>query len=45
MRTIFKTEEFDEFYNNSENNLKQKIEYVSAIIETLPIIHSKIAKN
>ena len=45
MRTIFKTEEFDEFYNNSKYNLKQKIEYVSAIFDTKPINHSKIAKK
>gem|GEM_PF-591351 len=45
MRIIFRTEEFDEFYNDSDKKLKDKIEYVSAIIETIPVINTKVAKK
>jgi hypothetical protein len=45
MRTIFKTHEFLEFLNNSETNVKDKIDYLLEIIITQPVINIKIAKK
>lgn len=45
MRTIFKTDEFLEFLNNSETNVIDKIDYLLEIIITQPVINSKIAKK
>ncbi|MBG6109353.1 hypothetical protein IWX84_000208 [Flavobacterium sp. CG_9.10] len=45
MRTIFKTQEFLEFLNNSETNVIDKIDYLLEIIITQPVINSKIAKK
>jgi hypothetical protein len=45
MRTIFKTSEFLEFLNNSETNVKDKIDYLLEIIITQPVINIKIAKK
>lgn len=45
MRTIFKTQEFLEFLNNSETNVTDKIDYLLEIIITQPVINSKIAKK
>ncbi|QKJ62186.1 type II toxin-antitoxin system RelE/ParE family toxin [Flavobacterium sp. M31R6] len=45
MRTIFKTREFLEFLNNSETNVKDKIDYLLEIIITQPVINIKIAKK
>jgi hypothetical protein len=45
MRTIFKTSEFLEFLNNSETNVKDKIDYLLEIIIIQPVINIKIAKK
>ncbi|PVX45666.1 phage derived Gp49-like protein DUF891 [Flavobacterium sp. 103] len=45
MRTIFKTREFLEFLNNSETNVKDKIDYLLEIIIKQPVINIKIAKK
>jgi hypothetical protein len=45
MRTIFKTHEFLDFLNNSETNVKDKIDYLLEIIITQPVINIKIAKK
>ena len=45
MRTIFKTPEFLEFMNNSETNVKDKIDYLLDIIATQPVINTKVAKK
>jgi hypothetical protein len=45
MRTIFKTQEFVEFLNNSETNVIDKIYYLSEILATQPVINTKIAKK
>lgn len=45
MRKIFKTNEFSEFMNNSETNVKDKVDYLFDIITTQPVINSKVAKR
>jgi hypothetical protein len=45
MRKIFKTNEFLEFMNNSETNVKDKVDYLFDIITTQPVINSKVAKR
>ena len=45
MRKIFKTHEFLEFMNNSETNVKDKVDYLFDIITTQPVINSKVAKK
>ena len=45
MRKIFKTHEFLEFMNNSETNVKDKVDYLFDIITTQPVINSKVAKR
>ncbi len=45
MRTIFKTFEFLEFMDNSETNVKNKIDYLLDIIATQPVINTKVAKK
>lgn len=45
MRTIFKTLEFTEFLENSDQMTKDKIAYLSDIIITQPVINSKVAKK
>ena len=45
MIKIFKTNEFLEFMNNSETNVKDKVDYLFDIITTQPVINSKVAKR
>ena len=45
MRTIFKTQEFLEFLNNSETNVKDKIDYLLEVIITQTVINTKTAKK
>ena len=45
MRTIFRTNEYLEFFENSETNVQDKIYYLSEIIVTQAVINSKIAKK
>ena len=45
MRNIFKTNEFLEFFENSETNVQDKIYYLSEIIITQAVINTKVAKK
>lgn len=45
MRKIFKTNEFLEFMNNSETNVKDIVDYLFDIKTTQPVINSKVAKR
>lgn len=45
MRNIIFTDEFFEFLNNAENNVKIKIDYVLEVLITQNVINSKIAKK
>jgi hypothetical protein len=45
MRTIFRTNEFSLFLENSDQQTKDKIVYLSEIITTQPVINSKVAKK
>lgn len=45
MRNINFTDEFFEFLNNAENNVKIKIDYVLEVLITQNVINSKIAKK
>ncbi len=45
MRILFRTPEFDEFLENGDERLKQKMLYVSEILETQEVINSKIIKK
>lgn len=45
MRTIYKTNEFLDFLNSSETNVKNKIDYLLEIIATQPVINTKVAKK
>lgn len=45
MRTIFKTNEFLEFLENSDPNVKTKIDYLLEIITTQTVINTKVVKK
>lgn len=45
MRTIFKTNEFSLFLENTNQTTKDKIAYLSEIITTQPVISTKVAKK
>ncbi len=45
MRTIYYTDEYDEFYKDSDDNVKTKIEYIKEVLITERIIKSKYAKR
>ncbi len=45
MRTIHLTPEYIEFYNNLEEKVKQKIEYIKDLLISKRIINAKIAKK
>jgi len=45
MREIQQTEEFREFVENAETNVKNKIDYIWDLLETQSVINSKIAKK
>ena len=45
MRTIFKTTEYIEFFENSETNVIDKIDYILQVLITQPVINTKTAKK
>ena len=45
MRILFRTPEFDEFVENSNERLRNKILYVFDILETQTVINTKIIKK
>ena len=45
MRILFRTPEFDEFVENSNERLRNKILYIFDILETQTVINSKIIKK
>ena len=45
MRNLQFTDEFLEFINQSENNVKTKINYLFEVIKTQSVINSKVAKK
>lgn len=45
MRTIYRSMEFDLFYNSLSNKIQNKIDYALNIISEIKIINSKLAKK
>ena len=45
MRTIYRSMEFDLFYNSLSNKIQNKIDYALNIISEMKIINSKLAKK
>lgn len=45
MRTIYRSMEFDSFYNLLSNKVQNKIDYALNIISEMKIINSKLAKK
>jgi hypothetical protein len=45
MRIIFKTFEFTEFFESLDFATKEKIDYLSEILITQPVINTKVAKK
>ena len=45
MRKVDFTDEFLEFLNDAETNVKDKIDYILEILENQPVINTKIAKK
>ena len=45
MRNLQFTDEFLEFINQSESNVKTKINYIFEVIKTQSVINSKVAKK
>lgn len=45
MRTIYKSAEYEEFYNSLGENVKTKIMYVLQVIADEAIVHSKFVKK
>jgi mRNA-degrading endonuclease RelE of RelBE toxin-antitoxin system len=45
MRTIFITNEFSEFLENADQQIKDKIKYLSNVITTQTVINTKVAKK
>ena len=44
MRTIIRTQEFDQFYKTLRGNVKTKIEYALNIISEIRVVNTKLAK-
>lgn len=45
MRTIYRTLEFETFYDSLSVNVKEKIKYALNIISEIKIIHTKLVKR
>ena len=45
MRTIIRTQEFDQFYKTLRGNVKTKIEYALNIISEIRVVNTKLAKH
>lgn len=45
MRTIYRSKEFDLFYNGASDNLREKIDYILAAMISMKVIHSKFIKK
>ena len=45
MRTIYRSTEFDLFYNSLSNKVQNKLDYALNIISEIKIINSKLAKS
>lgn len=45
MRTIYRSTEFDLFYNSLSNKVQNKLDYALNIISEIKIINSKLAKK
>ncbi len=45
MRTIIRTQEFDQFYKTLRGNVKTKIEYALNIISEIRVVNTKLAKK
>lgn len=45
IRTIFRTEEFEEFYNNLNERVKDKFEYTFGLVQTVYAIPVKYVKH
>ena len=45
IRTIFKTKEFEEFFNSLDDRIKTKFEYTFAIIQTVYVLPIKYVKH
>lgn len=45
MRTVYRSKEFDLFYNGASDKLKEKIDYVLTIMISMKVVHSKFLKK
>lgn len=45
IRTIFKTEEFEEFYNSLDTRVKEKFEYTFGLVQTVYALPVKFVKH
>lgn len=45
IRTIFRTEEFEEFYNNLNTRVKDKFEYTFGLVQTVYALPVKYVKH
>ncbi len=45
LREIYLTTEYEDFYNNADDNVKKKIEYLVGAIRKEQVINTKIAKK
>lgn len=45
IRTIFKTEEFEEFYNSLDKRVKDKFEYTFGVVQTVYALPIKYVKQ
>ena len=45
MRTIYRSTEFDLFYNSLSNKVQNRLDYALNIISEIKIINSKLAKK
>lgn len=45
MRTIFRTEEFNEFYDSLADNVKEKVRYLLQIMTEIKVVNTKVVKK
>lgn len=45
IRTIFRTEEFEEFYNSLNARVKDKFEYTFGLVQTVYVLPTKYVKH
>lgn len=45
IRTIFRTEEFEEFYNSLNTRVKEKFEYTFGLVQTVYVLPVKYVKH